>query len=281
VPGTLPPTLPGIGPAPMRRTDADLLAHVTATLAALPGVEAVALGGSRAAGTHRPDSDWDLAIYYRGTFDPDDLRATGWPGEISDLGGWGGGVFNGGAWLDVEGRRYDVHYRDLDDVEHHWAQARAGRFGIEHLLHHLAGIPTYLVVAELAGNRALHGSLPRPAYPPALRARAPHQWWGRARATLHYARTAHAAAGHALETAGAAGVAATETAHAVLAAHGTWVTNEKRLLDLAGLRRLDPLAPPPSNDPTVLTRALDDLTAALTAAVTTALAAAPTPDDGP
>jgi predicted nucleotidyltransferase len=26
---------------------------------------AVALGGSRAAGTQRPDSDWDFSLYYR------------------------------------------------------------------------------------------------------------------------------------------------------------------------------------------------------------------------
>ena len=27
------------------------------------------LGGSRARGTHRPDSDWDFGIYYSGDFD--------------------------------------------------------------------------------------------------------------------------------------------------------------------------------------------------------------------
>ena len=36
------------------------LASITDRLAALPGVEAVTLGGSRAQGTARPDSDWDL-----------------------------------------------------------------------------------------------------------------------------------------------------------------------------------------------------------------------------
>ncbi len=64
-------------------------------LASLPGVRAVTLGGSRAQGTHRPDSDWDLGVYYRGAFDPADLRALGWEGEVSEIGGWGGGVFNG------------------------------------------------------------------------------------------------------------------------------------------------------------------------------------------
>jgi hypothetical protein len=130
-------------------------------LARLPGVQAVTLGGSRAAGAAGPDSDWDFAVYYRGAgFDPASLRSLGWPGEIFPIGGWGGGVFNGGAWLRAGSRRVDVHYRDLDDVEHRLAEAQEGRFGIERLLFHLAGIPTYIVAAELALNRVLHGQLP-------------------------------------------------------------------------------------------------------------------------
>ena len=135
---------------------------IAGRLAGLPGVLAVSLGGSRASGANRPDSDWDFAVYYRGRFDPADLRALGWPGEVSAIGGWGGGVFNGGAWLRVEGRPVDVHYRDLDDVEHQIAEAREGRFRIERLMFHLAGVPTYIVAAELALNRVLRGSLPRP-----------------------------------------------------------------------------------------------------------------------
>ncbi|MBZ9638745.1 nucleotidyltransferase domain-containing protein, partial [Streptomyces sp. PSKA30] len=61
-------------------TDSDFLNAVADRLATLPTVQAVALGGSRAQGTHRPDSDWDLAVYYRGPFDPADLRALGWEG---------------------------------------------------------------------------------------------------------------------------------------------------------------------------------------------------------
>lgn len=62
-------------------TDQAFLDTTADRLAALPTVRAVTLGGSRAQGTHRPDSDWDLAVYYRGAFDPDDLRALGWPGR--------------------------------------------------------------------------------------------------------------------------------------------------------------------------------------------------------
>jgi len=225
---------------PTTLSDAAFLDTTADRLAALPTVRAVALGGSRAQGTHRPDSDWDLAVYYRGPFNPADLRAVGWEGEVSDVGGWGGGVFNGGAWLTVDGRRVDVHYRDLDVVEHELAEAEEGRFHVEPLLFHLAGIPSYLVVAELAINEVLRGELPRlDCYPAKLRRTAGDRWYGTARATLSYAKAAHTTAGRVTELAGAIATAAVQTAHGVMASRGEWVTNEKRLLERAGLRTVD------------------------------------------
>jgi predicted nucleotidyltransferase len=244
----------------------DFPAYVAARLASLPHVAAVALGGSRATGTHGPDSDWDFAVYYRGPFSPAGLRGLGWPGEVSAIGGWGGGVFNGGAWLHVGDRRVDVHYRDLDDVEHRLAEARKGRFSIERLLFHLAGVPTYIVVAELALNRVLHGDLPRPAYPDALRARAGRRWSDEARMTLQYARTAHAARGHVTDCAGAIAVASCQTAHAVLAARGEWVTNEKTLLHRAGLREIDAVLT--GLTPATLPAAVDEAAALLESVLT-------------
>jgi hypothetical protein len=94
------------------------------------------------------------------------------------------------------GRPVDVHYRGLDDVGHQIAEAREGRFRIECLMFHLAGIPTYIVAAELALNRVLRGSLPRPEYPDKLRITASQRWRADARLTLGYARDAHAARGH-------------------------------------------------------------------------------------
>lgn len=85
--------------------DEGLTDYVADHLAALLGVIAVSLGGSRAQGTHRPDSDRDFAIYYRASFDPQALRDVGWPGEVFEVGGWGGSVFNGGAWLRVDERK--------------------------------------------------------------------------------------------------------------------------------------------------------------------------------
>jgi predicted nucleotidyltransferase len=216
------------------RPDTAFKNYVVSHLAGLPGVRAVTLGGSRATGKHGPDSDWDFAVYYRGAFSPGDLRALGWPGQVSEIGGWGGGVFNGGAWLQVDGRKVDVHYRDLDDVEHH---------------------------------QVLSGDLPRPAYPDALRAAAPPRWWRDAQATLGYGRAAYAAHGRLTETAGTLGVAACQAGHAVLAASGQWVTNEKTLLDRAGLRGLDQILAGLTPDPDALTGAVDAAGAYLRAAV--------------
>jgi predicted nucleotidyltransferase len=248
--------------------DEKFLDQVADRLAALPAVRAVALGGSRAQGTHGPGSDWDVAIYYRGAFDPDDLRAVGWQGEVSEIGGWGGGVFNGGAWLTVEERRVDVHYRDLDVVEGELARAEQGRFHVEPLLFHLAGIPSYLVVAELAVNRVLRGELPRPAaYPAKLRASATAHWHGTAHATLAYAKANHAPAGRLTEAVGALATAALQTGHAVLAARGEWVTNEKRLLERAGLREIDEVVRGGVNEPEGLVHMLGRAEEVLDAAV--------------
>lgn len=210
--------------------DTEFEAWFADEVSALPGVVAVSLGGSRARGEHRPDSDWDFALYYRGSFDPDVVRARGWDGEISDIGGWGGGIMNGGGWLRVDGRQVDLHYRDLDDVLHWTAEAQKGRFEKQFLMFYLAGIPTYVLAAELAINRVLHGELPRPEYPAALRESASRRWHNDALLSLSYQPKDDPAV-----AVGNVTRALVEEAHSRVAAQGIWVTNEKRLVARAGL----------------------------------------------
>ncbi|MEU9804783.1 nucleotidyltransferase domain-containing protein [Mycobacterium sp. NPDC050853] len=243
----------------MAASDAEFLESVTDGLAALSNVEAVTLGGSRAQGTQRPDSDWDLAVYYRGDFDPEELRRIGWEGEVSELGAWGGGVFNGGAWLRIDDRDVDVHYRNLAVVEEQLHHAQHGEFHIEPLMFHLAGIPSYLAVGELALNRVLRGTLPRPEYPAALRESASKTWQERAALNLIYAEKNHAPHGRVTQTAGLLAVAATEYAHAALATRGEWVTNEKRLLDSAGLSAVHTILADLSPDPNALRQAVHEI----------------------
>jgi len=211
-----------------------------AQLATLPGVLAVKLGGSRARGEERPDSDWDVGLYYRESLralDPADLRALGQPGEVVEIGDWGP-VMNGGAWLQVDGQRVDVLYRDLDAIEQRIAEAQRGHFDILHLPGYLANVPTYMVLGELAHGRVLHGiELPRPEFPPALRERAARRWRSEADFALMYAGTYATRAARA-ECLAMLTRAALAAAHSRLAARGEWALNEKRLLVRAGLGEL-------------------------------------------
>ena len=96
-------------------------------VAKVPGVVAMTLGGSRARGAARPDSDWDFGLYYRGSkqnIDVEAIRALGYEGHVVAPGEWGR-LVNGGAWLQVEQDRVDLLYRDLDLVEH-WLSGDGG-----------------------------------------------------------------------------------------------------------------------------------------------------------
>jgi Polymerase beta, Nucleotidyltransferase len=215
--------------------DATFQADFAERLAQLPSVEAVMLGGSRARGHHSADSDWDFAIYYRGVFEPQDLRNCGWEGVVSEIGGWGGGVMNGGAWLNVDGRRVDVHYRDLNEVDHWCAEALAGRFKKELLMFYVAGIPTYVSMAELATGVVLSGVVPEQEYPEVLAREALRRWTTDSVLSLGYASSALRSRGDLAVGLSNAGRALIERAHAVLASRGQWVLNEKGMVDRAGL----------------------------------------------
>lgn len=172
-----------------------LIDQFAESLQLLPGVEAIALGGSRAQGTHQADSDWDIAVYYR----------------------------------------------DLGLIERIREAACRGEFTIEPLPFHQAGLPSYILLAELGINKTLKGELPRWSYPDALRQSAPGIWLDRAGHTLHYAMEGHAPHGRVAQCVGLLSEAACQTAHAILAHRGEWVTNEKQILNKAGLRMIDDL----------------------------------------
>jgi hypothetical protein len=210
-----------------------LIADLAARLFELPGAVAVVLGGSRATGSERPDSDWDLGLYYRGGFDPAKLRRLGYPGHVSGLGEWGP-IMNGGGWLTVGGVAVDVLFRDLDQVER-WAEdARAGRFEIVAQNGYLAGAPTYLSVGELAISQPLVGEVPRPGFPDALAETAPRRWEGQTSVALMFAST-NARLGDAVGCVGMLSAAVLCAAHSRLAARREWVLNEKGLVERAGL----------------------------------------------
>jgi hypothetical protein len=207
--------------------------HIAARLAAIPGVVAVTLGGSRATNTAVEGSDWDFGLYYRGRLDPADVAGLGWPGQVFAPGEWGT-IVNGGAWLSIDGTKVDLIYRDLDEVLRWAAAAENGQFEIRREVGYVAGIATYILAGELALGRVLTGELPRPGYPPKLRHAAPAAWSRLAAGALYYAE-AYADRGDRVACLANLCQAVLAAAQGRLAAAGEWVLNEKRLVERAGL----------------------------------------------
>ncbi|HEX3760357.1 MAG TPA: nucleotidyltransferase domain-containing protein [Kofleriaceae bacterium] len=236
-------------------TELPVPAHVLATadrLARIPGVVAVVLGGSRAIGTHRPDSDVDLGLYYRARLDVVALRALA--AEVADQvigvsepGGWGPWV-NGGAWLVQAGTRVDWIYRDLDRVAAIWDACRAGRYEIGVQAGHPLGFYSHVYPGEVALCRVLADPTGELAglrtetqrYPDALAGALVAAVWEPE--LLFYGAASHGAgAADAFFTAGCLFRAIGVLAQALHGHHRRWVTTEKRLIDTAGVL---PGAPP-------------------------------------
>jgi hypothetical protein len=227
------------------------------TLAAMPGAVAIVLGGSHALGAGDAGSDWDLGLYYRGTIDLAPLTRLG---TVHAPGTWGR-LMNGGAWLWCGREKVDVILRDLHVVEHWTRRAEQGEFEVDPLLGYLAGVPTYLLTAELASCGVLCGDLPAAhywaaRYPAKLAAAAP-PWWRFCRSfSLDYARM-HARRGNVVGATGQAAKAVMEEAHAILCERGQWVCNEKRLVEAAGLTGLHTLFGQVPSEPVSLVRWVD------------------------
>lgn len=202
-------------------------------LAAIPGVVAVTLGGSRATNTAVEGSDWDFGLYYRGRLDPADVQALGWPGRVFAPGDWGR-VVNGGAWLTIDGTKVDLIYRDIDEVLRWTAAAENGEFEIQREVGYVAGIATYVLAGELALGKVLTGDLPRPEFPQRLRQAAPAAWSRLAAGALRFAEVS-ANRGDRVACLANSCQAVLAAAQGRLAAAGEWVLNEKRLVQRAGL----------------------------------------------
>ena len=227
-------------------SDVTLDRMVTA-LVDVPGIEAVVLGGSRARGTHGPDSDVDLGLYH----DPArlDVEAlsrlaagfTGAPVEVACPGGWGPWV-DGGAWLVVDGTHVDWILRDTGRVREQCGRAVRGEFAFRPQPGHPLGFLDVSYAGEVATCRPLadpSGVVAALAadvtpYPPALRAAMVGNLWqvgllGDA-AAKGVPKQDVAFVSLCLST------AAMLVAHGFHAVAGEWVTHEKGLVP--GVARL-------------------------------------------
>ncbi len=135
-----------------------LISKIQKCLQTIEGVEALALGGSRARGTHKSDSDIDIGIYYRSAHplglgalerlasEIDDQHRTG---LVTEIGGWGPWI-NGGGWLTVQTIRVDFLYRDLEQVCDCIDSCCAGHVQIAYQPGHPHGFLTHIYLAEVA-----------------------------------------------------------------------------------------------------------------------------------
>jgi len=112
-----------------------LLGEAVDRLAKVPGVVAVALGGSHARGTQMPQSDIDIGLYYHeaAPFSIESIREiaralsdSGLP-TVSGFYEWGPFV-NGGAWIDNAICKIDFLYRNLNQLAQTLDEAEQGKW---------------------------------------------------------------------------------------------------------------------------------------------------------
>jgi hypothetical protein len=225
-----------------------LLQRIVPALTEVPGVAAIALGGSRARGTARQTSDYDIGLYYSGdrSLDTDRLlqavRTFADAPEavqVTPVGGWGPWIV-GGGWLSVTARKVDLLYRNIDDVAETIEKCRAGQIDIHYQPGHPHGFCSAIWMGEVALCRPLHDPEGRLAklksatspYPRALRDALVRKFeWE----ILFSIENAELAAGRAEQThvAGCAYRALACTAQVLFALNERYFINEKGALQEA------------------------------------------------
>lgn len=219
-----------------------LISGVAARLIEIPGVAAVVLGGSRARGVARPDSDVDLGLYYDPASPPSlpalrhlarELDDRGIGAEVTDLGAWGPWV-NGGAWLEIDGVHVDWLYRDLERIAQVAEECIAGRPTSHYCLGHPHGFHSAIYLGEIHHARVLHdpgGALgPLQAriapYPPLLRKELVRRFLFDASFMLDVTRKP-ARRGDVFHVAGCLFRSAAALVQVLYAANERWFLNEK------------------------------------------------------
>ncbi len=142
------------------------LDRVSPALAAVPGVIAVSLGGSRATGAAHASSDYDIGLYFseRAGLDVqrllevvkgliDDPAAA----QVTEVGGWGAWIV-GGGWLTIAGTKVDLLYRPIESVGTVIRDCREGRVSMDYQPGHPHGFCSAIWMGEVALCRPLSDS---------------------------------------------------------------------------------------------------------------------------
>lgn len=127
-------------------------------LEGLPGIVGIVLGGSRARGTHNPDSDIDIGIYYdeskgfnvndvgKAALNINDVKKDN---LVTALGEWGDWI-NGGGWLVVQGFHVDLIFRDINRVGKVIDECLSGFVSIHYQTGHPHGYLNAMYMGEMA-----------------------------------------------------------------------------------------------------------------------------------
>lgn len=219
-----------------------LAEDIAERLGEVPGVAAVALGGSWARGEARPDSDVDLGLYYRPGDRPDvedlrrlarDLDDRRLPDLATGLGAWGPWI-NGGGWLRVEGRPVDWLYRDAGKVRAVVERCARGETACHYQPGHPHGFHEHIYPGEVHHCRILHDpdDLLRElkaavaVYPPKLKREVVRRYLWEAGFSLETLRKP-AARGEASYVSGCLFRGVACMVQVLFAANGRWFLNEK------------------------------------------------------
>jgi hypothetical protein len=227
------------------RDQSRIVRELTEELAAIPGILAVALGGSRARGRAREASDVDLGVLYEDAapFAVERVRELAKRRNdapepvVSGFYEWGPFV-NGGAWLTIGGERIDLLYRSAERLAEAIADGEAGRHTVHHGQQPPFGFWSGTLLGELAIAAPLHDPDGRPAalkrrvsvYPDALRrAVVADSLWG-VEFGLRAFAPKHVAAGDAYGAAGCFTRFAHQLVLALFALNRAWLVNDKTAL---------------------------------------------------
>jgi Nucleotidyltransferase domain len=141
-------------------TPGPLPERLASALAVVPGVVAVALGGSRAIGAAHAASDYDIGLYFseRAGLGVDRLLEVvkglvdePAAAQVTEVSGWGPWIV-GGGWLTIEAMKVDLLYRPIESVDSVVNDCRQGprERGLS------AGASAWLLLRDLDGRgRAL------------------------------------------------------------------------------------------------------------------------------
>jgi nucleotidyltransferase-like protein len=141
--------------------------RISAALAAVPGVVAIALGGSRATGAAHAASDYDIGLYFseRAGLDVERLRDVvrglvddPTAARVTEVGGWGPWIV-GGGWLRIAGKKVDLLYRPLESIERVISDCRQGRVSMDYQPGHPHGFCSAIWMGEVAHCRPLNDAV--------------------------------------------------------------------------------------------------------------------------